>query len=189
MIDRTNRVVLLLLGVLLVAAGAVALAASQDAVALDQPASVFDRVSMAVQQRPALWWSVILAATGLIMALALLWAVRQVVVRRPGDPLSTITLEDGDRGRTTVDAASIARIAAADLARLPQVTASDARLVGDGAGRQLRTRVDVLTGADVRALQSGAARVYARVADAMGADSLSTHTRISPVGGRAPRVR
>lgn len=189
MIDRTNRVVLLLLALLLIALGVVTLAAAQDLLTLEQPATVFDGIATAVQQRPELWWPVIIAATAVIAGLALAWAVRQVVIRRPGGALSTITLDDGDRGRTTVDAASIARVAAADLARLPQVTGSDARLVGNGDGRQLRTRVDVLTNADLAGVRAAADDVYARVADAIGVAALPAHTRIRPVGGPPPRVR
>lgn len=189
MIDRINRAVLLLLGVLLVAAGGVALAAAQGRLALAQPATLFDRIRTAVQQRPELWWPVIIGAAVIVVVLALVWAARQVVVRRPGDALSTITLQDGERGRTTVDAVSIARIAAADLARLPQVTGSDARLVGDGDGRQLRTRVDVVTDADVAGVTTAADAVYARVADAMGVATLPAHTRIRPTGGPPARVR
>lgn len=189
MIDGVNRVVLALFAILLIAAGAIALAAAAGTLALAEPSRWYRQAQAQVQADPQIWWPVLIGGAVIVFVLALWWALRQVVVRRPGGGLSTVTLEDGDRGRTTVDAAPVARAAAADLRRLPEVTDSSVRLVSDSGGQLLRTRIDVLTDADLTSVRDAARDVYQRVAELLGSKDLATHTYIRPLGQSQRRVR
>lgn len=189
MIDGLNRAVLTVFALLLVAAGTVVLASSAGLLVLDEPPALYGRFTASVRAYGEIWWPALIGGAVVVLLLAATWALRQMIVRRTGEGLSMITLEAGDRGRTTVDAATIARAAAADLGRTPQVTASTARLVHDSAGRQLRTRIDVFADADLAAVDAATCEVYERVAAMLGDEQLATHTRIRPVAGEPRRVR
>lgn len=181
MIDGMNRVILTVLALLLIAAGILALLAATELLTVAQPGVLRRQIGAATRADPGFWWPILVGGAVIIALLAAWWAARQVIVRRPGGSLSTVTLDSGDRGRTTVEAAKVAQAAAADLRRLPQVTSSSARLVANSQTRQLRTRVDVPADADLRSVRSAAGDVYDRVAAVLGADQLVTHTRIRPV--------
>jgi hypothetical protein len=183
-----NRMILALIGALLIAAGTMGLLAFTGVVSPQEPSSVYERLTTAVQERPILWWSVIIAGLVLVVVLALWWALRQLIVRRPGGALRTLDLDTSARGRTTVEATAVAGAAAADLRRLPQVTASNARVIPHGRKWSVRTRLDVVADADVPAVREATGEVYGRVAEALGVTDLPTHTRLRPRGD-APRVR
>lgn len=189
MMDAINRTLLTLLAIVFVALGAVVLLAAVDVLAIVQPSELFERLESAIERDPQLWWPALIGGSLLLALLAAWWAVRQVIVRRPGGALSTLTLDVGDHGRTTVEAAKVAEAAAADLRRLPGVTASSARLVHDGGHPRLRTRIDVPADVDLRSLRMSANDVYARVAGVLGRDALPTQTRIRPIRTESSRVR
>ncbi|CAN5852495.1 hypothetical protein BH23ACT10_BH23ACT10_36060 [soil metagenome] len=188
MIDGINRVILTLLAVVLVAAGVLALVISAGVVTIAQPAALLARLATVASGEPGLWWPVLIGGAVIVALLAAWWAVHQAIVRRPGGSLSTVVLDAGDRGRTTVEAAKVANAAAVDLRRLPNVTASSARLVGNGHGRLLRAHIDVAAEADLRAVREATDAVYDRVGRLLGDDNLPTHTRIRPVA-TTPRSR
>lgn len=188
MIDRVNRVLLAVFGIVFVVGGVVMLVAAANVLALPMPGELSQRLQQSVGANPTLWWTLLLGATIVVLLLTATWSLRQLVVRREGEGLSTIIIDRSDRGRTTVEATKVAEVAAADLERSPLVTATSARLVHTSAGRQLRTRIDVLTNADLASVHHATGEVYARVAQLLGHDELRTQTRIRPVGGTPPRV-
>lgn len=189
MSDRVNRAVLVVIALLLITGGAATLAAATGMLSLGQPSELYGSAAASAGADPGIWWAVAIAGCVVLLLLTATWALRQVLVRRPGDGLSTVTIDQTDRGRTTIEAVKVAQAAAADLERVPSVTASSARLVDDGDGRQLRTRIDVLTDADLAAVRRATDEVYERVSGILGDDPLRTKTRIRPIGGRPPRVR
>lgn len=189
MIDGINRALLALLAILCIVGGTVALLAASGILTIAQPAALYERLGSAIADDPGLWWPALIGGAIIVFLLAAWWALRQAIVRRSGGVLTTVTLDTGDRGRTTVAAASVAHAAATDLRRLPQVTASSARLVDAGRGRQLRTNIDVPAEADLRSVRASTGDVYDRVATVLGVDQLSTHTRIRPVGMQSARVQ
>lgn len=189
MIDGLNRIVLTLMAILLIAAGILALLAAIGVVAFTQPSELYVQLGTAVRGDPELWWPVLIGGAVIVALLAIWWALRQPMLRRPGEALSTVVLDRGDdRGRTTVEAAKVAQAAAIDLRRLPHVTASSARLVGRGQGRLLRTHIDVCADAELTSVRKAADEVYERVAGLLGTEELPTHTRIRPVA-TAPSAR
>lgn len=188
MIDRTNRVLLTLLSVVLIAAGAASLVAAIGAARLVAPAALYEQLVTWVRADPWVWWLAIMVGLLLILLLALRWVLRQFIVRRRGTGLATLVLDAGSRGTTTVEAASVARVAAADLERLRPVTGTTARLVDSGRERMLRTRMDVEADADLQSLRERADEVYDRIGDLLGIDALLAHTRIRLVAGAQRRV-
>lgn len=189
MIDRVNRVVLVVIALLLITGGIATLAAATGVLAVAQPSELYRPAAASAGAGPAIWGAAMIVGSVVLLLLTATWALRQVIVRRPGDALSTVTIDQTDRGRTTIEAVKVAQAAAADLERVPSVTASSARLVDGGDGRQLRTRIDVLTDADLAAVRRAAGDVYERVSRMLGDDRLQTRTQIRPIGGRPPRVR
>lgn len=186
MIDGLNRFLLTLLSALFIAAGVIGIGAATDLFNLQEFPSLYADAKSTASD-PVVFW-IIVAVLILLAILALLWALRQLFVARPGGALSTVTLDKTEHGETNVEATAIAGAAAADLRRLPGVKDASARLVDDGTGWLLRGKLDIPAGGDLRTVRAEAREVYARVADALGSQGLKTHTELRPIGD-PPRVR
>lgn len=188
MIDAVNRVLLATVGLVLVAAGAAMAAVATGALPLAQPAELGRQARRTIDADPLIWWSVIIAGALILTVLGALWSLRQLVAHRGGGGLSNIVLDRSDRGHTTIEAAKVAQVAAADLQRSQLITAGSARLVEADDGRQLRTRIDVPIDADLTSVHDVARDVYERVAGLLGEGRFTTQTVIRPLARPARRV-
>ena len=187
--DATNRTVLSLLGLLLVAAGVAAVLVMTGVLAAAQPGDWYTRVADGITSQPWLWWTIILAALVLLAVLALVWASRQLVVRRPGGALDRIPLDRGPRGTTRVEAAALARAVRRDLRRIPGVSDVTTRIVGSADAPRVRATLDTLVLGDLSAVRTQAEEANARARQALGLDDLPMHLRLRPVADSSSRVR
>jgi hypothetical protein len=100
-----------------------------------------------------------------------------------------VVLQNGRRGATSVEAAAVADAAARDLARLPQVLGSDARLATFGRLPRLEVRLDVPADADLDAVRQAAEGPYDRLRTMLGVEDIDAHVRLRPTRVEPTRVR
>lgn len=189
MSDTGNRVVLGLLGLLLLAAGVIGLLAGAGLAPLLEPSRIYAELLSGFQARADLWWPVSVAAAVVVALLGLVWALRQLVVRRPGGSVGDVVVRSADdRGRTSVAASSLASVAAMDLRRVPGVLDSTARLVNHPHRPDLRARLDVRPDADLGEVRRGADEVAGRLEAVLGVDRVPSHVLVRPVPQGPSRV-
>ncbi len=176
MIDRVNRVILLLLGLVLCAAGGVAIAARQRALRLMQPSAIYQNLQASVASRPPLWWAVIIAVAALVAILGLVYAFRQLPVA--GSRLGTILLKRQDRGATRLEPSAVTKAVAADFNRIEDVTGSRVRMRSFRPQPSFAVRLDVDQGADVDKVRSSADQAFQRLSHTLGVDGVDVDLRL-----------
>lgn len=189
MIDGFNRFLLLVLGLVSAAAGGLGLAAGEGAFDdLDRPATVYDDVRREIVDDPDLWFGVILGATTLVLVLALVWAYRQFR-SRPGDPhLSTVVVDAGRRGRTTLEPVRLAQAIAGDLETIAGVRNAKVRILSTGKEPSMRARLEVDRLVDPDELLERTEAVLQRAARSFDAATVDARIRIDFADRRAARV-
>lgn len=189
MIDGLNRFVLLLLGLLLAAAGALGLAARagtfDDA---DSPATIYGDVHDEVVADPGLWFIVVLGVSGLVLVLALVWLSRQFTSRPGGPHLSTVVLEAGRRGRTTLEPVGLARAIAQDLETADGVRKAKVRIRSTGQEPAMWVRLTVDRTADPDELLERAEPAMQRAARSLEVPGVDARIRIDFAGRNESRV-
>ncbi|MCD9623957.1 alkaline shock response membrane anchor protein AmaP [Rhabdothermincola salaria] len=189
MIDGTNRVLLLLFGLVLAAAGGLGLALNQGLLDdVDQPRSIYADVRDELVADPDLWFAVILGASVVVMVLALVWASRQFT-SRPGPPhLSTVVLHADRRGRTTLEPAGLAQAIAGDIGTVDGVRKARVRIVAMGREPSMHVRLDVHRAVDPDALLRRLEPALDRAAESLGVDAVEARVRIDFAGRDTARV-
>jgi hypothetical protein len=187
--DGFNRFLLLLLGLLLIAGGVIGLLAAGGWLPLLEPGAIYQQSVDAVNARPSLWWTVIVVGALLLMLLGLLLAWGQISPPRGhhSTPRS-VTIERTNRGRTTLDAAALARAATLDLRRIPNVTGGRARFDNFGRRPRLLASLDLEADADLAAVRQNLEEVYGRLCRFLDVDRLQTSVRLRPTEREPTRV-
>jgi len=188
-IDRHNRRRLGLLGSVLIALGVVGLLLAGDVLSVEQPNELYRRVAEPVRSRS---WIVptVLIVVGLLLAYLGLRALRKQFAT-PSTRLSELTLDRGERGRTTVEVDAYSRALTRDLERIEAVHAATARVVGAGTGAlpHVRVRATYDEAVPVEQVRAAMEPAYERLARTMGAPSLDRDLHLKPASSRLPRVR
>ncbi|MGH8910113.1 MAG: hypothetical protein ACRD0K_27360 [Egibacteraceae bacterium] len=187
MIDRVNRAVLLLLGLSLCAAGGVVIAAQQRALRLLPPSALYESLRSSIAGRPALWWTVIIAAAVLLAVLGLIYAFRQLVVG--GHRLDAVLLGRSDRGVTRLEPSAVSRALAADLRSMDDVMGSRVRLRTLLPQPSLAVRLDVDEDADVGQVRAHAVEAFQRLSRTLGVDGLDVDLQLRLRSDIAPPTR
>lgn len=184
---RPNRVVLLLTGLLLVAAGTVALLAADGILAVPEPAELYEQAAASAAAYPREWAAGAVVG-GLLVAAVGAWLVqRQLKVRR-GGRLSTVTVDRGERGGTTLQAAAVARAVAGDLRARRGVVDSDVRMITFGSRPRLLVSLSINAQTEPRTALDRAEEVYQRVGRVLGRDVVHVDTRVGPSREPSSRV-
>lgn len=189
MVDGINRLILLLLGLALAALGALGLAAGEGQLdGLKSPATIYDDARAEVLADPDLWYAVVLGASGLVLVLALVWLLRQFASRPGGPHLSTVALEAGRRGRTTLEPVGLARAIARDFETVDGVRKAKVRIRSTGHEPAMRVRLTVDRAVDPDELLNDIEPVYHRAAQSLEAPDVDARTRIDFAGRDESRV-
>ena len=143
-LDRLNRAVVTVLGLLLVAAGGYGLLRSfnwQEVLGrgADQDPLLLDGVREAFNENDWLWWLIALVALG-VAWIGWKWLRLQLL---PSPSLSTLHLPSGDESRTELPASAFNEAITRDLENDPCITAARVRLVGSEDEPELDLRVGV----------------------------------------------
>jgi hypothetical protein len=143
-LDRLNRVIVTVLGLLLVAAGGYGLVRSfnwQDVLgegAEDDP-FLLDGVREAFAENDWLWWLVAIGSL-LVAWVGWRWLRLQLL---PSPSVQTLHLPTSDRSRTELPAAALSEAVARDLEADPDITTARVRVVGSDESPELDVRVGV----------------------------------------------
>ena len=187
-IDRMNRVVLLVLGLLLVAAGSYGLARGFGAFGQDQaddPTLPQGIVDFAARNTEWFWPAVAVAAL-VVAYLGLRWFGAQIPV--PQGVRQIDLSKDSTRGITRVRAAGVARALAADIDRQEGVSSAHARFVSRDRRADLEVVAEIFDDADLedvrRHIESRALRKFRRVLEA---EDMKVHLLIRPGRGSVGR--
>jgi hypothetical protein len=189
-IDGFNRFLLLVIGLLLAAAGTVGLLANRGVIDddLDSPATIYDDARREVVADPDLWYAVVLGVSGLVFLLALLWLGRQFASRPGGPHLSTVLLDAGRRGRTTLEPVGVAKAMAHDLETVEGVRKASVRIRSLGPTPDTRVRLTVDRRADPDALLDRVEPALRRGAQTLDVEDLDAQIRIDFAGRDESRV-
>jgi hypothetical protein len=187
--DRTNRVMLILLALLLLAAGLDAGAASLGLFGsfTEHSRLMANPTGRFVGAQGAWLWPVAAVAGAIIVLLVLHWLrVLLFSTDRAGD----LSIASGDpTARTTLSAAALTEAVAGEIESYRGVDAARARLIGDSARPELVATVTLEESADLIALRQRIeteALTHAR--EALGDASLPVQLNLTVTSRRATRV-
>ncbi len=185
---RPNRFILLLIAVLLLAGAAIVLLAAAGLLELPAPAELYGEAEASAAVYP--WaWVAGSAAAGVVLAALGAWLVRRQLRFRRSERLSTVVLQRGDRGRTTVKATAVTDMAAADLGRVRGVQDSKVRFLTFGARPRLLVQLDVDEDASLREVLERTEPAHERLSRHLGVDGVHVETIVRPSTEAARRVQ
>lgn len=184
---RPNRFVLLLTGLLLVAAGTAALLAADGIIPLLEPGELYEQLNTSVGAHPREWAAGVVVG-GLLLAGIGAWLVQRQLKLRRGGRLGTVTIQRGDRGGSTLEAAAVARAAAADLKAQRGVIDSRVRMITYGSRPRLLVFLALSADTEPRTALDRAEEVYQRVSQVLDKEAVHVDTRVRPTGERGGRV-
>ncbi len=142
-LDRRNRLVASVVGVVLVAAGAYGLARSVGALGDDAPVLGDDLRRLAADNAGWFWG----IATFLALVVAWLgWRWLRLQLLSASPPLRQVQVADGEGGRTSLEARAVADAVARDLQAGPGVVGARVRVHGHQRTPALDLRADVAAG-------------------------------------------
>lgn len=188
LVDRVDRVVLFVIGLVLVVAGGLGLAAANDAFDLDTPGQIYRRAVDDVAVQPAAWATGALTALAILAILGLVWAWRQIVARADGPALGTVDMQDTPRGRTTVEPIAVARALARDLESVDGVTGAKVRVVDVGPQPHIVASVELDAQASPAAVRAGVEEPIARACRVLVVPDMTVDLRLNPSDTQPPRV-
>ena len=187
-IDRFNRGLFLVVGVILVVVGGIGLLLGEDVFGGTAPGTLYARRAADVARSPDLAAAIAMAVCLVALLAGLRWAFAQLRPVSDGERLGTLTLSTGPRGRTTVAATSVARAAATDIGGRPGVTAAKVRIRALQPQTRVTLTVELSLDADPDAvlgeLQSALTRLYG----ALGVDESDSLAEIRLRFARPPRT-
>lgn len=161
---RTNRVVLALLGLLLLAAGVLTLLLGLRVLGDGQADRTVVDAAVSDVARAGWFWPVVGVAGLLVAGLSAWW----LVVQARTDRLVRLRLDDDAAGgRTLLDGAALTRAVEDEVADLPGVTRASAHLSGTSSAPRLHLRVRLdgrVDPAEVHRAIAGQVLVHARQA-------------------------
>ena len=151
--DRTNRVLLAIFGLLVLAVGAAGLIANLGGfgTAFQQKALFTNRVSRYIGEHGSWLWPVIAVACALVAVLMLRWIYVLIASTDRADDI--VIRGDYDAGRTLLRPAALATAVRDEIATYHGVSSAKARVLGDPGDTRLIVTVAVLTTADIAALR------------------------------------
>lgn len=151
--DRTNRVVLAIFGLLVLAVGVAGLIASlgRFGTAFQQKALFTNRVSRYIGEHGSWLWPVIAVACALIALLMLRWIYVLIASTDRADDI--MIRGDHDAGRTVLRPEALAAAVRDEITTYHGVSSAKARVLGDSGDIRLIVTVAIFTTADIPALR------------------------------------
>ena len=185
---RGNRLGLVIVGVILLAAGAFALVRGLGLATRLPPG---EPVVSAAERRmahtaPWFWW-----AAAVVAVIVLLLALRWLLVQGRSSRITTLRLDGGADGDTRMPSRAITRAVEHDVTETPGVVRAHAALVGSRSRPTLRLDLTADDRADwPRLRQDVAGRVRDDLAASLELDELPTivRVRMAAHGGRDPEL-
>jgi hypothetical protein len=188
-IDRFNRASLTILGLVLAATGTLGLLANTDTLSWQPPADTYRDLARNAADHSEAWTASAVASGLVLVVLGLWWAWKQIAPRTEGGRLHTAVIARTPQGTTTLEPAALAKAAAADLARLDDVTRARVRLAALDPAPQVIAWLDLRIDTDITTIQTLVDQPLARLAHAVDSPVLDCDLRLRFTTDQAPRVR
>ncbi|MDQ6783028.1 MAG: hypothetical protein M3063_06230 [Actinomycetota bacterium] len=177
-VDRFNRKLLGLLGLVVAAGGAGGLLLGLGALDATSPGALYAARADDVAANANLAAGIAMAVCLILVVLGLRWAFAQLRPVTDGERLGTLKLCTGPRGRTTVAATTVARAAAADIASQPGIASAKVRLRAVQPQARVTLAVEVELDADADAVLSELESALTRLLGALGSDPSEARSEI-----------
>jgi hypothetical protein len=191
-IDRANRILFTVIGILLIVAGVCGILLAQGLLPVLEPFQIYARMEEDLITEPAVWWAVIILIGVLVAMLGLWYAVRQVAVRG-GRRLDTMLLKRGELGATRLEPDAVGKAVTRDLDRMDGVTGSRVRMRTYLPEPSLAVRLDVSDDADIQLIRSRVDEALERLRRTLGTETVASDVTVRlrppPPGQPGPRVR
>jgi hypothetical protein len=187
-VDRLNRTVLLLLGLLLIAVGGYGLARGFGAFGQDpaDDATLSDTVVDFAARNTEWFWPAVALGALLLAYLALRWFQAQIPV--PQTVRQIDLTKDSTRGTTRARAGGVARALAADVDRQEGVSSAKARFVQRDGRADLEVVAEIFDDADLEDVRRHIEeRALARFRRTLEPEDMRVHLIIRPGRGSAGR--
>jgi hypothetical protein len=187
--DRTNRVVLTIFGLVLLAVGVAGLIASLGGFgkAFADKALFTNRVSRYFGEQGSWLWPVIAVGCALVALLMLRWIYVLLVSTDRADDI--VFSGDSDPGRTVLRPAALAAAVGDEISTYHGVSSAKARVLGDPGDPRLVVTVAALTTADIPALrQRIETQAFAHARQALEKADLPIRVFLDVSQAEAPRV-
>lgn len=189
MINRVNRIVLGLIGLVIAAVAVVGLLVAGDTISVDdEPGELYRDLADDVIGAKEAWGAGVIALAVVLAWLGLWWAFRQLVARADGSGVSTTEVVRTDRGSTTLEPVAVARAVAQDLETVPGVTGSKVRFIEMGQKPHLVATVSIRDDTEPAMVREAAEEPFARLCHALGTPGVTVDLRIRPTGAQPARV-
>ncbi len=186
-IDRFNRALFVVVGVILVGVGGGGLLLGEGVIHTTSPGALYARRATNVATSPNLAAGIAMAVCLVVFLVALRWAFAQLRPVSDGERLGTLTLFTGPRGRTTVAAASVAKAASTDIASRPGVTSAKVRLRALQPQTRVTLSAELALDADPDAVLGELQAALTRLLGALDVDEADSHAEIRLRFARPPR--
>lgn len=186
-IDRVNRCVLALVGLVLIAAGVVGLL-SDDRLDLRPPARLYQDAASDIVDARAISLTIVLVIAIVLLLAGLAWSWAQVSPASGDGRISTTTVARTKQGVTTLEPVSAAKALSSDLETVDGVTRAGVRVISVGSRPDVIATVDIRRDVDLRHLRRDLDGPLDRFLAATGTQELDVELRFRIVGQDGPRV-
>ncbi|MDQ6839716.1 MAG: hypothetical protein M3137_15665 [Actinomycetota bacterium] len=177
-VDRFDRGLFLLVGLVLAAAGVGGLLLGEGVIDWTSPAALYSQRAADAAGHPDLAAGIAMAVCLVLLLLALRWAFAQLRPVSDGERLATLTLVPGPQGRTTVAATTVAKAAAADIASQAGITSARVRLRALRPQTRVTMTVEMKLDADPDAVLDELDAALTRLLGALETDRSESRTEI-----------
>jgi len=182
-VDRTNRVALLVLGLILTAVGSYALVRGLGVMGDGRAAdSVAGTLLGLIPDPEWRWLPAMVGSLALLLAiLGLRWVTAQV---KFPPRTSTVTVEETDRGTTQVRGSAVSHAVSTQLARIPGTGDARVRITSTPSGRRADIRLEIIDRADVAGIIESAEAALSQASRLTGLGDVTASIRLVPVADR-----
>ncbi|MDQ2728725.1 MAG: hypothetical protein M3Y91_12895 [Actinomycetota bacterium] len=177
-IDRFNRALFVVVGLILAGAGGGGLLLAEGVIDGTSPGTLYARRAADASASPDLAAAIAMAVCLVVFLVGLRWAFAQLRPASEGERLATLTLSAGPRGRTTVAATTVARAAGADVTSQPGVASAKVRLRALKPQTRVTLSVELTLGADPDAVLGELEQALTRLFGALDVDESESQTEI-----------
>lgn len=186
MIERVDRLLYGLVGLVMLGASALLLASVHGLAGIPDPDALIAAWSQWLSDLPR-WWPSAAAAAALLLGVAGLFLVWRQIPRSVRRRAGALRISS-DRGSTAVTPGAAAHLVEHAFGQLPDVIAVDGRLLDPRGTPRFAVRCDLRTGASVQEFRQHRASVETKLATLVHREAVKTSVRLRLDREPAPRV-
>lgn len=178
MVDRVNRIVLLLIGGIVAGLGGAVLATRAGWLDLDEPSTIYRDLEREILSAERVALVITLVACSVVAVIAAVWLWRQFASRPGGPHLSTMVMANDRRGATTIEPVELARAIANDLETVSGVHKATVRMLELGSTPSMAVRLGLDRSVDPDQVLADIEPAVDRGRAVLDADRMTTRIRL-----------